>query len=99
MLPRPNRNKIQKIIGLKGGRELLTAEVFGYQDKNSMDNPGGGGGYNAFFTRDSQWLLQQEREREMRDIRNIENKLARIREAIRVRNIGSKSQERTNSNK
>ena len=103
MLPRPDRNKIHKRLAYKG-REVLTATVFGYDNKDSMDNPGGGGKYESFFIQDSKVYYFQKIEQRTKDIHNLENKLKRVREAIRARNIGNDDssisfEEGTNSNK
>jgi hypothetical protein len=105
MLPRPNRNKIHKRISVNGGRELLQAQVFGYQNKDSLDNPGGGGGYEALFIQDTLAKIQENRRKEYNHILNMERRLQAIHEKLGIQEAEvvlskqEKSHEGTNSNK
>lgn len=80
------------MVRISFDRELLTAEVFGYD--GTFECPGGGGGNDAFFLQDTKEYIHHKIEQRTKDIHNLENKLERVREAIRVRNIGSISFEK-----
>lgn len=86
--------------------ELLHGLSYGKQEeKYSLDNPGGGGEFPAFFTRDSHKKIEENRRKEFNHILNMEQRLKVIHQKLGIQEaevepvLQEKSHEGKNSNK